>query len=312
MLLLLATGLVILAGRTASLALFAVAVGIAAATVVAGVAVAVAARRVRVTRHVSTHEAVEGEAIRLRFDVGGLGWLPVRLEAALGRGEWAPLASEGGTVSLTVGRRGAHLLEPSPLRLRDALGIVERRVAGGEPEPLLILPAPDLGARSGARTGALAADAELDGLQPYLPGTPVSRIHWPTVARGAGMHARRLVAPPTGLPLVVVDTAGTTDPRAVDWAARTAAGHILALIRRGGCRVLLPGDRTAAEVTDAGAQWLGVHRRLATLTPGEPPAARADRVEAGVVNVRAAQVPAGVALEPARLPPGVVPAEAPA
>ena len=99
--------------------------------------------------------------------------------------------------------------------------------------------------------------------------------------QSAGFTGRRWPAAPAcssdgwshrlaGLPLVVVDTADTGDPRAVDWAARTAAGVILRLAGTGGCRVLLPGDQVATTVTDLTAAWRGVHRRLALLQPAQP------------------------------------------
>jgi Protein of unknown function DUF58 len=269
--------------------------------------VALAARRLEVTREVSTREAREDEAVEVRFAVRGLARLPVTLEAQLGEGEWLALGERGGTVGLTVGRRGAHRLAPSPLLLRDAFGMFERRVRAGVPQPLLILPVPDDGVRPGPHLGAPADDADPDGLQPYTAGTPMSRIHWPALARGAGLHARRLVAPPTGLPLVVVDTEGTSDPRAVDWAARAAAGHVTRLVRTGGCRVLLPGDLAATAVTDLAGQWRGVHRRLALLEPGTRIAVA---VEEQALRIRAALAPTDATREPLQpLPPGVEPAD---
>jgi hypothetical protein len=130
----------------------------------------------------------------------------------------------------------------------------------------------------------------------------------PALARGAGLQQRRLTAPAAGLPLVVVDTADTSDPRAVDWVARTAAGAIVRSAGTGGCRVLLPGDQVAATVIDLTGAWRGVHRRLALLQPGCP-AARPGPLEAGPapdLYVRAAHAPAEVLGAPPRpLPPGV-------
>jgi hypothetical protein len=107
---------------------------------------------------------------------------------------------------------------------------------------------------------------------------------------------------------MVVETADTGDPRAVDWAARTAAGAILRLVDTGGCRVLLPGDQVATTVTDLTAAWRGVHRRLALLQPGCS-AVRPGPLQAGeapVLHVRAARAPAEVLGTPPRpLPPGV-------
>jgi uncharacterized protein (DUF58 family) len=235
--------------------------------------------------------------------------LPVHLEAQVDTDRWVPLGEGGGLLRLLVGRRGAWRLEPSRLRLRDGLGIVQRPLVVGRPEPLLILPAPDLRVPIPARPDARAGDPDLDGLEPYVPGTPINRVHWPALARGAGLQQRRLTAPATGLPLVVVETADTGDPRAVDWAARTAAGAILRLAGTGGCRVLLPGDQAATTVTDLTAAWRGVHRRLALLQPAGPATGRGP-LEAGevpVLHVRAAHAPAEVLGAPPRpLPPGVV------
>ena len=43
----------------------------------------------------------------------------------------------------------------------------------------------------GDHAAEMLAAVDLDGLRPYRPGTPASRIHWPAVARGAGLIERR-------------------------------------------------------------------------------------------------------------------------
>jgi hypothetical protein len=108
---------------------------------------------------------------------------------------------------------------------------------------------------------------------------------------------------------VVVDTTDTGDPRAVDWAARVAAGVVVRLVRSGGCQVLLPGDRTATTVTDTAATWRRVHRRLALVEPAGPAAGRAQlgAGQAPVVWIRAARAPAEMlGAQPRPLPLGVV------
>jgi uncharacterized protein (DUF58 family) len=306
--------LAVVAGALASLALFALAVGLLLITLAAAVSVAATARRLVVTRSVLHREVGEDQPISVRLQVRRPGRLPlpVHLEAQIDPDRWMSLGEGGGLLPLLVGRRGPWRLEPSRLRLRDGLGILEWVVLAGRPEPLLILPTPDLRVPIPPRPDARAADPDLDGLEPYVPGTPIGRVHWPALARGAGLQQRRLTAPPDGLPLVVVDTADTSDPRAVDWAARTAAGTILRLAGTGGCRVLLPGDQAAATVTDLTAAWRGVNRRLALLQPGCS-AARPGPLEAGeasVLHVRAAHAPAEVLSAPPRpLPPGVVAAD---
>jgi uncharacterized protein (DUF58 family) len=304
--------LAVAAGALASPALFALAVGLVMVTVGAGASVLLAAHRLTVTRLVLEREAREDQPIDVRFQVWGLGRLPlpVHLEAQADTDGWVPIGEHGGTLALTVGRRGAWQLAPSRLRLRDALGIFERSLLAGRPEPLLILPTPDLTMPIRSRLGAWATadEADPDGLQPYIPGTPIGRIHWPALARGAGLQQRRLAAPPSGLPLVVIDTVGPGDPGAVDWAARVAAGVVLRLARGGGCRVLLPGDRTPTSITKAAATWRGVHRRLALLDPAgstvpQPPL---EAGQASVVWIRAARAPAEMlGQRPGPLPPSV-------
>jgi uncharacterized protein (DUF58 family) len=310
-LLLAAVALAVVAGALASLALFVLAVGLLLVTLAAGASVALAARRLVVTRSIPQREVDEDQPVGVCFQVRGLGRLPlpVQLEAQADPDRWVPLGEGGGLVQLLVGRRGAWRLDPSRLRLRDGLGILEWPLVVGRPEPLLILPTPGLRVPIPPQPDGRAGEPELDGLEPYVPGTPISRVHWPALARGAGPQQRRLTAPAAGLPLVMVDTADTGNPGAVDWTTRTAAGAILRLVGTGGCRVLLPGDQVATTVTDLTAAWRGVHRRLALLQPGCPAAGRGplQAGEAPVLHVRAARAPAEVRGAPSRpLPPGVV------
>jgi uncharacterized protein (DUF58 family) len=271
--------------------------------------VALAAQRLSISREVLTREAVEDGPVALHFEVRGLGRLPVRLEARLDGAAWVPLGASGGELLLEIARRGAYRLGPSPVRLRDALGIVERRLHVGRPVPLLILPRPDAGALAERPWAGHAEDTDLDGLTPYAPGTPIGRIHWPTLARGAGLHARRIATAPGELPLVVVETSGKPGASAMDWAARVCAGHILGLARMGGCRVLLPGDRAATTVTDTAEQWRAVHRRLAVMQPSAhaaPPGRLAGLASA--VRIDAARAPATASAgTPAPLPPELEP-----
>jgi uncharacterized protein (DUF58 family) len=306
-----ASALAVVAGALTSLALFALAVGLLLVTLAAGASVALAARRLVVTRSIPQREVGEDQPISVCFQVRGPGRLPlpVQLEAQVDTDRWMHMGEGGGLLPVLVGRRGAWRLEPSRLRLRDGLGIIQWPLVVGRPEPLLILPAPDPWVPTPQGPDARAADPDLDGLEPYVPGTPISRVHWPALARGAGLQQRRLTAPPAGLPLVMVDTADTGDPRAVDWAARTAAGAILRLVGTGGCRVLLPGDQVATTVTDLTAAWHGVHRRLALLQPAGPTTGRGplQAGEAPVLHFRAAHAPAEMLRTQLRpLPPGVV------
>ena len=70
---------------------------------------------------------------------------------------------------------------------------------------------------------------DVDGLRPYRPGTPASRIHWPALARGAGLLERRLRADTDTRPLVVLDARGDGPPEQLDAAVRAAASLVLEL-----------------------------------------------------------------------------------
>jgi uncharacterized protein (DUF58 family) len=307
-LLLLAAAAAAGAESTASSALFAVAVGLMLLIAWAGLTAALSTRRLTVSRTVIEHEVQEHDPLRLRFDVQVIKWLPVRVEAEDQSGAWVDLTPAGTILELRVQRRGAYRLLPSRLRVRDALGIFEWPLRAGVPEPVLILPTPHGQASLHAHDPSTWLDPEPDGLRAHTPGDPLARIHWPALARGAGLQVRRFGAAPSGLPLVVVETVGTRDSHAVDWAARTAAGHILALTRSGGCRVLLPGDATETTITTLEAGWRALHRRLATLdawVPGTPP-----ELAPGTpaIRVRASAAPPGPARAlPPALPLGVVP-----
>jgi uncharacterized protein (DUF58 family) len=286
----------------ASLALFALAVGLVLLVGAAWASLALGARRVTVQRTVPASEVQEDSALRLRFAVRRDAWLPVRLEIEDHSGGWLALEDRDVSVQLRVGRPGAFWLAPTRMRLRDPLGLFERRLLAGPAQPLLILPAPLSSASVHLRLRRRNDDPEPQGLQPYAPGMSLARIHWPALARGAGLHVRKFAAPRDGLPLVVVETAGATSRGALDWTARTAAGCILTLARKGGCRVLLPGDRDTMSVLGADDSWRRVHRRLATLGD-HPPLSAPDG--AAAVRVRAAAAPVELDRAPP-LPDGVL------
>ncbi len=178
------------------------------------------------------------------------------------------------------------------LRLRDDLGLFTRQVLAGDPTPLLVLPEPvDVGAYRRDGGLDLAQDPEPDAVRPYVRGTPMNRVHWKSSARGGELMERTFTTARDQLPLLVVDTSGAPSGAAVDWAAREAAGQLLALAQGGGCRVLLPGDRTPTTLLDPVGGWAGLHRRLADLGEGGPQVAGGTALRPAV-EVRAVAAPA--------------------
>lgn len=304
---LLGFALLLAAALLGSVALFAFALGLLVVVAGALLATVVGARRVRITRAVDQAEVIEGRPLALRFTVGGLRGLPVHVEVRGEDGTWQRLEA-GVAQRLTIERPGPHLIGPSAVRVRDDLHLFCRRRSAGEPAVVLVLPAPASAGVQPLPQGAdPGGDPEPDGLQPYSRGTPVGRIHWPSVARAGEWQERRVTSAPRGLPLVVVDLSGAASDGAIDWTLRAAAGQIHGLARAGGCRVLLPGERLPIPVENVAEGWPTVHRRLAgvrgargTVAPAAPP---------GAVHIRATQAPAFAEPPSRRLPPEVVPLE---
>lgn len=187
-------------------------------------------------------------------------------------------------IDVRFGRRGRRVIEPASLTIHDPLRLAVRELAGQEePAQLLVLPRvepvlspggggggtgskPDAGGGRAALRGRVegsAAELELDGLRPYREGTPASRIHWPAVARTGEMLERRLSADADSSPLVVLDASRPPSEEALDMAVRAAASLCLHMARRGGCALLLPGERRPATVAPDLAAWPALHARLA-------------------------------------------------
>lgn len=282
-----------------------------------------AARAVSVSRVLETDRVIEDQPLETRIEVRG-GWLglpgaevldslagaTIRLRGAAGR----PASRR--TEVRVVGRfprRGRHRLEPPALALTDPLGLVRiERPSRTGAQTLLVLPRTErvhwlardggygLDRHAGAATIEMLAALEVDGLRPYRPGTPASRISWSALARGAGLLERRLRAGRDTGPLVVLDLRGEAPADYIDAAVRAAASLTLELARRTGCELLLPGDRRPLQVArDLGA-WPGAHARLALIEggPGTPAPWPSSGPRSGAIFY--------VAAEPGRLPARLV------
>src|SRR4051794_1560950 len=189
-------------------------------------------------------------------------------------------------VEVRFGRRGRRAIETARLVIRDPLGLAVREIdAAVEVGEVLVLPriepvvpvegggAPGMqhrgreGGDGGGAGRAPAPDMDLDGLRPYRPGAPATRIHWPTLARTGELMERRFVADPRARPLIVVDSFQPVGERELDAAVRAAASLAYHVARSGGCGVLLPGDRQATLLRQDMRSFAEVHARLALLEP---------------------------------------------
>lgn len=205
-------------------------------------------------------------------------------------------------VEVRFGRRGRREVEPPTLVIRDPLGLAVREVASPNARgEVLVLPKiePVVAVEGGGAPGsqnrgrdggdgggagrAPAPEMELDVLRPYRPGSPATRIHWPTLARTGELMERRFIADPRARPLIVVDSHDPAGERELDAAMRAAASLAYHLSRAGGCAVLLPGDRQATLLRQDMRSFAGVHARLALLGPSAASPAVARRAGNGTI-----------------------------
>jgi uncharacterized protein (DUF58 family) len=204
-------------------------------------------------------------------------------------GELSPVKGDRTTnvkVHSRFPRRGLHRLPPPALTVRDPLDLTRAEAVGRRgSQQVLVLPRTEpvrwLGPGHSRRlrlpdghagSEALAA-VDLDGLRPYRPGTPASRIHWPAVARGAGLIERRLQADGDTRPLVVLDartpaSAGSAAVELVDAAVRAAASLVLEFGRAGGCGLVLPGEQRPTMIDRELIAWPAAYARLALVEGG--------------------------------------------
>jgi uncharacterized protein (DUF58 family) len=203
-------------------------------------------------------------------------------------------------VDVTFGRRGRRVLAPPALVLRDPFGLAQRVIAGSHADELLVLPrvlpvrataGGGEGVSAHARAALVAAaETEIDGLREHREGSPASRIHWPTVARGAGLMERKLISEADSRPLVVLDPRAPTSQDALDASVRAAASLAVHFARKTGCGLLLPGDRRAVTIDPDLLAWPQAHVRLALIDDATGPALAAAQNRRGLVVFVAARI----------------------
>ncbi|HLM50335.1 MAG TPA: DUF58 domain-containing protein [Solirubrobacteraceae bacterium] len=279
-LLALGAALLLCAAAFASPSLAVPGVALVTVGVLAPVWAALAARGATIARRIEPRQVQEGEPVSATIVVGG-GALP-----SPGASVEDPVLGEvtaAGSAVLrgdeTFGRRGRRRLAPARRVVRDPLGVVRRVAAQTGPDEILVLPRvepvdlpPELSGspvRGPARAGAVEAALDFDGLGPYRPGAPVSRIHWAGLARHDELMERRFRAEREPLPLVVLDARDPAGEDAFEDAVRAAASLAAALIGVRGCRVLLAGDSRGVVLDADGRGWPALHGRLALVEPDE-------------------------------------------
>src|SRR4051812_838333 len=202
-------------------------------------------------------------------------------------------------IEVTFGRRGRRQLPPPALVLRDPFGLAQRVISGPATDEILVLPrifAVNLTAGGGDATPAharasllAAAETELDGLRPWREGSPASRIHWQSLAKGQGLMERKLISEADSRPLVVIDPRAPQSPEALDAAVRAAGSLAVHFAKRTGCSLLMPGDRRAVVIEHDLLAWPGLHVRLGLLDDRARPSRAAAQTRRGLVVYVAAR-----------------------
>jgi uncharacterized protein (DUF58 family) len=246
-----------------------------------------AARGVRVERRLAARRVVEDEPLAVEVEIHAGRVAPPSGElhdTLLARP--APLdpgrARTRVRIRARFARRGLRRLPPPQLVIRDPLGLARAAIDSAAPtEEVLVLPrvepvlAPAEGSdgdQGGRRSPALAAEVDIDGIRPHRPGTPASRIAWGVYARRGELHDRVLRADADARPLIVLDLRGTAVEADADAAVRAAASLCVHLAQRGGCALLLPGERQPLLIDPALRGWPAAHSRLALAGGRQAPA----------------------------------------
>jgi len=326
----LGVALILLAGLFDAEPLYVPGIALIGLAVIAVVWVSAAARGLQVRRVVTATRVEEGEPLLVVIEVGTGRIVPPAgdvLDPLLAEPAALGSVRRGTRVRIRArfARRGRRLLPPPSVVVRDPLGLTATLVTGdGAPDEVLVLPrvdtvrAPDEHggrATNGHGLRAAGAEADLDGLRPHRPGAPASRIAWQVYARSGELHERSMRAGGDSRPLVVLDLSGTAVEEDADAAVRAAASLVVHLARRGGCALLIPGDRRPLSIEPGLRGWPHAHARLALAEIGTRPqlAALAGRPGALIwVSARPRrEPPRALVRAPARVRVHVVPGVAP-
>lgn len=174
-------------------------------------------------------------------------------------------------------RRGEHRLAPLRIGIGDTFGLTRAHRAADRSRTVVIPPrtVPSAATTSGltgrrpGRSAVLGEDiSSLESLREYVPGDPLSRVHWGQSAKRGRLHTK-VFRPDDGggrIGTVLLDCAldSQRDEEAFEVAVMAAASVMRAVdARRGGAasaNLWLSGESTARP-----AAWAEAERRLAAV-----------------------------------------------
>jgi uncharacterized protein (DUF58 family) len=302
--------------------LYPVALGLAAAVLLAWLWTRLANRPLQLRRTLPAGERLEGENVEVELELlGEHRLLPAQwvLHERIGRlGERATRLAAHGRSSYVLEAlpRGRYAFEDSRAEIEDPFGLERVEQPLSAPGALLVYPRLVELDRLFSESGARATDGrqlllqrpagfDLHSVREHEQGESLRKVHWRSTAKRGQLMVKELEDSPRDEVAIVLDA----DPAAVvgesfDVQVRAAGSILLAHSRRGRRSVLVvnSGRREQQRVHSGEADWRQALDLLAAVEPETGPPVAAMLADDGHVAGRALEL----AIVTASLPPRLV------
>ncbi len=274
--------------------LYAVAIGLTAAPLLALLWLRFLVRPMGLRRRTGERELVEGGTvpvtIEVRPDAGPLPGRATVVDRVGGMGERiVPVQRIGHTLRgrylLDVVPRGRYALEGAVLLLDDPFGLTEARIPLDRHDTLLVYPRvyqldgffTDAGTAGGDAGRALlhrTAGYDLHSIRDFQQGESLRRVHWRSTAKRRKLMVKELTDMPRDEAAVLLDgeritAVGPRGASSYDASVRAAASLLSRMVTLGQrCSLVLHGSsRQRLRIQAGGGEWGSVMAALAAVEP---------------------------------------------
>ena len=274
--------------------LYAVAIGLTAAPLLALLWLRFLVRPMGLRRRTGERELVEGGAvpvtIEVRPDAGPLPGRATVVDRVGGLGERiVPVQRIGHTLRgrylLDNVPRGRYALEGAVLLLDDPFGLTESRIPLDRHDTLLVYPRvyqldgffTDAGTAGGDAGRALlhrTAGYDLHSIRDFQQGESLRRVHWRSTAKRRKLMVKELTETPRDEAAVLLDgeriaAVGPRGASSYDASVRAAASLLSRMVTLGQrCSLVLHGSsRQRLRIQAGGGEWGSVMAALAAVEP---------------------------------------------
>ncbi len=274
--------------------LYAVAIGLTAAPLLALLWLRFLVRPMGLRRRTGERELVEGGTvpvtIEVRPDAGPLPGRATVVDRVGGMGERiVPVQRIGHTLRgrdlLDVVPRGRYALEGAVLLLDDPFGLTEARIPLDRHDTLLVYPRvyqldgffTDAGTAGGDAGRALlhrTAGYDLHSIRDFQQGESLRRVHWRSTAKRRKLMVKELTDMPRDEAAVLLDgdagaVAGPRGQSSFDAQVRAAASLVSRMVVLGQrCSLVIHGaTRERLRIQAGGGEWTAVLAALAAVEP---------------------------------------------